>query len=269
MKLRDAATWLPNHLDRARLGQVVGPTLVQLRRAGGEIGRLNGSLRRRYDALGGRSARPRGLHDDVFAVPRTSPCRCASTTCSSTTPGSHHRLDLRSVPRSGALARGMSVAMAVAGCGEPPTGWRRGPSRASTHCYQQRLPRRRGGGWFRARGRPVLDPRRSRQSDSASRLSGSVTARGSRTARRSASPRSRSRCRRCRVAPDVDGNAPPAGTSLSFIRRAGAPRIMLESLHPPAASPPWWNCARSASRVHRPDPAVPTTQWGRRGRRGR
>src|SRR3954469_17386904 len=31
MKLRDAASWLPNHLDRAqRLGAALGPTLVQL-----------------------------------------------------------------------------------------------------------------------------------------------------------------------------------------------------------------------------------------------
>src|SRR5215211_4055208 len=31
MKLRDAASWLPNHLDRAcRLGPALGPTLVQL-----------------------------------------------------------------------------------------------------------------------------------------------------------------------------------------------------------------------------------------------
>jgi uncharacterized protein YecE (DUF72 family) len=31
MKLRDAASWLPNHLDRAeRLGDALGPTLVQL-----------------------------------------------------------------------------------------------------------------------------------------------------------------------------------------------------------------------------------------------
>jgi uncharacterized protein YecE (DUF72 family) len=31
MKLRDAASWLPNHLDRAeRLGKALGPTLVQL-----------------------------------------------------------------------------------------------------------------------------------------------------------------------------------------------------------------------------------------------
>jgi uncharacterized protein YecE (DUF72 family) len=31
MKLRDAATWLPNHMDRARrLGDALGPTLVQL-----------------------------------------------------------------------------------------------------------------------------------------------------------------------------------------------------------------------------------------------
>ncbi len=31
MKLRDAASWLPNHLDRAeRLGHLLGPTLVQL-----------------------------------------------------------------------------------------------------------------------------------------------------------------------------------------------------------------------------------------------
>jgi uncharacterized protein YecE (DUF72 family) len=31
MKLRDAASWLPNHVDRAqRLGQALGPTVVQL-----------------------------------------------------------------------------------------------------------------------------------------------------------------------------------------------------------------------------------------------
>src|SRR5947207_15702332 len=31
MKLRDAASWLPNHLDRvARLGKSLGPTLLQL-----------------------------------------------------------------------------------------------------------------------------------------------------------------------------------------------------------------------------------------------
>ena len=44
MKLRDAASWLPNHLDRAqRLGPAMGPTLVQLpprwRRDAGATGR--------------------------------------------------------------------------------------------------------------------------------------------------------------------------------------------------------------------------------------
>jgi uncharacterized protein YecE (DUF72 family) len=73
MKLRDAASWLPNHLDRARrLGRAQGPTLVQLPpgwkrdaarlddflAAAGELGpdiRWSVELR---DA--------RWLHDDVF-----------------------------------------------------------------------------------------------------------------------------------------------------------------------------------------------------------
>src|SRR5688572_8855340 len=43
MKLRDAASWLPNHLDRARrLGASLGPTLVQLPpRWRRDVGRLD------------------------------------------------------------------------------------------------------------------------------------------------------------------------------------------------------------------------------------
>jgi uncharacterized protein YecE (DUF72 family) len=72
MKLRDAASWLPNHLDRVcRLGRALGPTLVQLPpRWRRDVGRLDEFL-----AVAPRSLRwavevrdPSWLHDDVYAV---------------------------------------------------------------------------------------------------------------------------------------------------------------------------------------------------------
>ena len=72
MKLRDAASWLPNHLDRVcRLGAALGPTLVQLPpRWRRDAGRLDEFL-----AIAPRTLRwavevrdPSWLHDDVFAV---------------------------------------------------------------------------------------------------------------------------------------------------------------------------------------------------------
>ena len=44
MKLRDAASWLPNHLDRVeRLGKSLGPTLVQLPPRWRRVGSLSWS----------------------------------------------------------------------------------------------------------------------------------------------------------------------------------------------------------------------------------
>jgi uncharacterized protein YecE (DUF72 family) len=72
MKLRDAARWLPNHLDRvARLGDHAGPTLVQMPpRWHRDVDRLEEFLTvapadRRW-AVELRDAS--WLHDDVFAV---------------------------------------------------------------------------------------------------------------------------------------------------------------------------------------------------------
>jgi uncharacterized protein YecE (DUF72 family) len=74
MKLRDAASWLPNHLDRAeRLGAALGPTLVQLPpRWKRNVERLDEFL-----SVAPRSMRwavelreASWLHDDVFAVLR-------------------------------------------------------------------------------------------------------------------------------------------------------------------------------------------------------
>jgi uncharacterized protein YecE (DUF72 family) len=74
MKLRDAASWLPNHLDRARrLGAALGPTLVQLppkwRR---DVERLDEFL-----SVAPKDVRwavelrePSWVHDDVFDVLR-------------------------------------------------------------------------------------------------------------------------------------------------------------------------------------------------------
>jgi uncharacterized protein YecE (DUF72 family) len=72
MKLRDAASWLPNHLDRVRrLGPALGPTLVQLPpRWRRDVERLDEFL-----TVAPRDVRwavelrdPTWLHDDVYAV---------------------------------------------------------------------------------------------------------------------------------------------------------------------------------------------------------
>ena len=74
MKLRDAATWLPNHLDRVeRLGARLGPTLIQLPpRWKRNVERLDEFL-----SIAPRSMRwavelrePSWIHDDVFDVLR-------------------------------------------------------------------------------------------------------------------------------------------------------------------------------------------------------
>jgi uncharacterized protein YecE (DUF72 family) len=74
MKLRDAASWLPNHLDRARrLGAALGPTLVQLPpRWRRDVERLDEFL-----SVAPNSVRwavevrePSWLHDSVFDVLR-------------------------------------------------------------------------------------------------------------------------------------------------------------------------------------------------------
>jgi uncharacterized protein YecE (DUF72 family) len=72
MKLRDAASWLPNHLDRVRrLGRAMGPTLVQLPpRWRRDVARLDEFL-----AIAPTDVRwavelrdETWVHDDVFAV---------------------------------------------------------------------------------------------------------------------------------------------------------------------------------------------------------
>jgi uncharacterized protein YecE (DUF72 family) len=78
MKLRDAASWLPNHVDRARrLGATLGPTLVQLPpRWRRNVERLDEFLTTAAAADTERPALrwavevrdPTWLHDDVFAV---------------------------------------------------------------------------------------------------------------------------------------------------------------------------------------------------------
>src|ERR1700712_2063788 len=72
MKLRDAASWLPNHLDRAqRLGATLGPTLVQLPPGW----KRNVERLEEFLSVAPRSMRwavelrePSWLHDDVFVV---------------------------------------------------------------------------------------------------------------------------------------------------------------------------------------------------------
>jgi uncharacterized protein YecE (DUF72 family) len=72
MKLRDAARWLPNHLDRARrLGSSLGPTLVQLPpRWRRNAERLDEFLTAApHDLRWAVELRePSWVHDDVFAV---------------------------------------------------------------------------------------------------------------------------------------------------------------------------------------------------------
>ena len=72
MKLRDAASWLPNHLDRVeRLGAHLGPNLVQLPpRWRRDVARLEEFLaaapsRHRWAV---ELREPSWLHDDVFAA---------------------------------------------------------------------------------------------------------------------------------------------------------------------------------------------------------
>ncbi len=71
MKLRDAASWLPNHIARLDLlGQAAGPTLVQLPpRWQRNVERLDEFLAERTESgIGGLSsfANASWLHDDVF-----------------------------------------------------------------------------------------------------------------------------------------------------------------------------------------------------------
>ena len=76
MKLRDAASWLPNHLDRVeRLGRAAGPTLVQLPpRWKRNAERLDEFLAVASAAAGVRWAvelrEPSWLHEEVFEVLR-------------------------------------------------------------------------------------------------------------------------------------------------------------------------------------------------------
>jgi uncharacterized protein YecE (DUF72 family) len=74
MKLRDAASWLPNHLDRLdRLGSTAGPTLVQLP----PRWRRNAERLDEFLSVAPKSRRwavelrePSWLHDEVYAVLR-------------------------------------------------------------------------------------------------------------------------------------------------------------------------------------------------------
>jgi uncharacterized protein YecE (DUF72 family) len=72
MKLRDAARWLPNHLDRVgRLGAALGPTLVQLPpRWRRDVDRLDEFLSVAPESLrwAVEVRESSWLHDDVFAV---------------------------------------------------------------------------------------------------------------------------------------------------------------------------------------------------------
>ena len=93
MKLRDAASWLPNHLDRVeRLGPALGPTLVQLPpRWKRNIERLDEFLTVAPSSMrwAVEIRESSWLHDDVFELLRSpSAARCASTTCSRTIRGS-------------------------------------------------------------------------------------------------------------------------------------------------------------------------------------
>ena len=72
MKLRDAATWLPNHLDRVcRLGPSLGPTLVQLPpRWKRNLDRLEEFLSAAPEELrwAVELREPSWVHDDTFAL---------------------------------------------------------------------------------------------------------------------------------------------------------------------------------------------------------
>ena len=106
MKLRDAASWLPNHLDRARrLGPALGPTLVQLPPRGGATSNASTSSSRSAppDRCAGRwrSASRRGC---------TTTCsRCSTARRGAVSPRpaaapplvADRGLDLRPLPRAG------------------------------------------------------------------------------------------------------------------------------------------------------------------------
>ena len=87
MKLRDAAAWLPNHLDRVRrLGAAARPharaaaaALAAQRRPARRVPRRSRPATLRW-AVEVRDAS--WLHDDVFEVLDATAPRCASTTCS-------------------------------------------------------------------------------------------------------------------------------------------------------------------------------------------
>jgi uncharacterized protein YecE (DUF72 family) len=72
MKLKDAASWLPNHVERAeRLGPALGPTLVQLPpRWKRNVERLDEFLTvaPKHLRWAVELREPSWLHDDVFAV---------------------------------------------------------------------------------------------------------------------------------------------------------------------------------------------------------
>jgi uncharacterized protein YecE (DUF72 family) len=72
MKLRDAASWLPNHVDRAeRLGHALGPNLLQLPpRWKRNVERLDEFLTAAPPAMrwAVEVREPSWLHDDVFAT---------------------------------------------------------------------------------------------------------------------------------------------------------------------------------------------------------
>ena len=72
MKLRDAASWLPNHLDRlGRLGATVGPTLVQLpprwRRNAERLDEFLSVAPRKW-RWAVELREPSWLHDEVYEV---------------------------------------------------------------------------------------------------------------------------------------------------------------------------------------------------------
>ena len=104
-KLRDAASWLPNHLDRAcRLGEHLGPTLVQLPpRWKRNVARLDEFLELAPRRCDGRSscAIRRGCTTTCSRCCAATAPRSASTTCCRPSLRAHHRLDVRPVPRPG------------------------------------------------------------------------------------------------------------------------------------------------------------------------
>jgi uncharacterized protein YecE (DUF72 family) len=75
MKLRDAVSWLPNHLDRVeRLGASIGPTLVQLPpRWKRDTGRLDEflSVAPQHLRWAVELREPSWVHEDTFAVLRS------------------------------------------------------------------------------------------------------------------------------------------------------------------------------------------------------